>query len=673
MSSEQPHITEYQGAAEALQERVKELNCLYGISSLLMLPDISFVELMHRIVLLLPPAWRFPEITEACITLAGQTFQTPRFQETPWMLVSEIIVNGQQAGVVKVCCLEERQASDAGSFLVEERHLLNTIAERLGHIIARSNAEEALLRSEERFRTAINATRDGLWEWDCQTNKEFFSPRWCEIIGYSPDDPELVHDFNSWATRIHPDDYDNVILALNQHLESGTIYDVEYRHRHKSGEYRWQSSRGQAIFDEKGMPIKMVGCISDITERKRAEEVLRLSHQDLEDKVRERTATLEKLNKELLAEIILHARSEKALLASEKKYSSLVENFIIGICIIQEEMIVFTNQRFVDIFECSPADCNGIAFSTLLHPDETKAIAGAVADAAEGNGGRLEKEVRAFTKDGRLIWIELRLGSIEFNDKPAVIFSVVDITRRKELEYLIRIQDKMTSLGRVAAGIAHELRNPLSGINIHLSNLERVFAELDDLPEETREIVQRILANLKTASTKIENVVKRVYDFSRPSMHKLVQVDVNRSIREMIKISAVTLRQKGIAVEKRLAPGSMVCSANQNLFEQLLMNLITNATQVLENQTSDKKILITSAAASDMVVIRIADSGPGVPDHLRHKIFDPFFTMKQDGLGVGLSICYRIVKDHGGSLSVGRSRELGGAEFTISLPVKIGG
>jgi len=102
-------------------------------------------------------------------------------------------------------------------------------------------AAGALRESEERFRLAVNATEDGIWEWDIQTNQEFFSPRWCEIIGYSVDDPELPHTYKSWASRIHPDDYDCVISAMTNHLEKGTRYNVDYRHRHKSGEYRWQS------------------------------------------------------------------------------------------------------------------------------------------------------------------------------------------------------------------------------------------------------------------------------------------------------------------------------------------------------------------------------------------------------------------------------------------------
>jgi len=146
-------------------------------------------------------------------------------------------------------------------------------------ITVRKRLEDALRLNEERLRLSVNATEDGIWEWNIQTNQEYFSPRWCEIIGYSFDDPELIHTYDTWASRIHPDDYDHVANSLKSHLEKRTKYDVDYRHRHKSGEYRWQNSKGKAICDESGKPIKMVGCISDITEHKRAEEALQESEQ----------------------------------------------------------------------------------------------------------------------------------------------------------------------------------------------------------------------------------------------------------------------------------------------------------------------------------------------------------------------------------------------------------
>jgi PAS domain S-box-containing protein len=170
-------------------------------------------------------------------------------------------------------------------------------------ITDRKRAEEAVRASEERFRRAINAAEAGLWEWDILTDQTFYSPRWCEIVGYSFDDPELPHTYNSWASRIHPDDYDRVMSDLNNHLEKGTKYDVDYRHLHRSGEYRWQNSRGQKFLDERGKPIKMVGCISDITERRRAEQTLQASIKQLRSLAKHLQKVREEERKDLAREI----------------------------------------------------------------------------------------------------------------------------------------------------------------------------------------------------------------------------------------------------------------------------------------------------------------------------------------------------------------------------------
>jgi PAS domain S-box-containing protein len=166
----------------------------------------------------------------------------------------------------------------------EQHRIIGTFGNVLD-ITERKRAEAALLGSENRFRMALEAAKDGLWEWNIVTNEEFFSPRWCEIVGYAADDPALPRTYDAWAERIHPEDAARVMRALTDHLERGTHFEVEYRHRHRSGEYRWQSSRGVTQRDASGKPVKMTGCISDITARKQAEaerEALAARNQQLQ-------------------------------------------------------------------------------------------------------------------------------------------------------------------------------------------------------------------------------------------------------------------------------------------------------------------------------------------------------------------------------------------------------
>jgi C4-dicarboxylate-specific signal transduction histidine kinase len=239
---------------------------------------------------------------------------------------------------------------------------------------------------------------------------------------------------------------------------------------------------------------------------------------------------------------------------------------------------------------------------------------------------------------------------------------MLDITRARELEHLLRLEDKMASLGRVAAGIAHEIRNPLSGVTMYLSALEGL-GPADCTPEE----VGRIAGRIRRAAGRIEAVMKRVLDFSRPAQPRLAWISVNRVIQEVIELSQVTLRKSRVRLTTDLAPNLPLCHADAQLLEQVLMNLVTNAVQALAEAPGERRVEISSGLHQGGVVIRVADSGPGVPPEAGERIFDPFFTIKKDGSGIGLALSQRIITDHGGRLAAGVSR-FGGAEFTIEMP-----
>ncbi len=171
------------------------------------------------------------------------------------------------------------------------------------------------------------------------------------------------------------------------------------------------------------------------------------------------------------------------------------------------------------------------------------------------------------------------------------------------------------------------------------------------------------------ASNKIESVIKRVMDFSKPGAPKMVHTDINESLQEAINLSSVTMRKKGIKFESSLAPDLPRCYADPHLIEQVVLNLITNAAKAMEKGNGNRIVQITSSAKNNTLSIQVADSGPGVPDDLREKIFDPFFTTSEEGSGIGLNIAQRIVADHNGSMSLHSSR-WGGAEFRIELPIE---
>lgn len=233
---------------------------------------------------------------------------------------------------------------------------------------------------------------------------------------------------------------------------------------------------------------------------------------------------------------------------------------------------------------------------------------------------------------------------------------------------LQRMEDRMSSLGRVAAGNAHEIRNPLSAMNMYLKALQTTIADTGCLPYESTTDAVHIFEKIQAAARKIEFIIKRVMDFSRPTAPQLTATNVNIAIQRAIDLCAVTVRKAGIQMETDLSPDLPDCLADCQMIEQVLLNLINNATQALADNDGPKRIRITSETASSAIIARVSDSGSGVPMALRDTIFDPFFTTRKTGSGIGLSLVRRIIVDHGGSLEVIPSI-WGGAEFKFKIPL----
>ncbi|MCX8117136.1 MAG: ATP-binding protein [Desulfobacterota bacterium] len=362
------------------------------------------------------------------------------------------------------------------------------------------------------------------------------------------------------------------------------------------------------------------------------------------------------------------AEAEKALTESERRFQTLMENSPIGILIIQGGKIVYENR----VEKRLPSPLTQFFQNGKLeniHPDDYEKVERGFRQILTGEVKSLDMDFRYYSgtqggEDKDMIWVHCWASAIEYQGREALLVSKLDITRAKEMEHLLRIEDKMASLGRIASGIAHEIRSPLSGINIFLNNLETTLQE-----EQSGEKVKEILRKIRSASIKIEGVIRRVMDFAKPTEPRFVLIDLHQPIQEAIDLSAVALRRSGVTLHRSFAPSLPPCLADPHLFGQVILNLISNASEAMKGQDGARQIEIATSCREDRIVITLSDSGPGVPFHLRKKIFDPFFTTKDGSTGIGLSICQRIVNDHGGELSVSTSR-WGGAEFRIELPVK---
>jgi PAS domain S-box-containing protein len=258
-----------------LQERIKELNCLYSISELVARAGISLTEILEHTVQLLPPAWQYPEIACARILLEGQEFKTEGFRDTNWKQVSHIRVHGELAGTVELCYLEEKPEHDEGPFLHEEQSLIDAVAERLGRVVERLRTQEALKESQERYRAVSELTSDLAYAFRVEPDGTLV-PEWMTkplsaITGYSS--AELA-ERGGWASVIHPDDQ----LAAQQHIQtllSGQPSAYELRIIARDGQIRWLHDSGHPFWDEaQGRVVRIYGAARDITENKQAEEDL---------------------------------------------------------------------------------------------------------------------------------------------------------------------------------------------------------------------------------------------------------------------------------------------------------------------------------------------------------------------------------------------------------------
>jgi PAS domain S-box-containing protein len=365
--------------------------------------------------------------------------------------------------------------------------------------------------------------------------------------------------------------------------------------------------------------------------------------------------------------MIQRKTAEHAMLKSEKRFNDLVEHSPNAIAIIRENRVVYKNANHVALIgdlnlldpsgdqRCHPDDLPGVLvfFDQIVRNDLTHSeVAFRFYEDPPGDG------------QGRMKWVSCIATPIEYNDRDAFLLIFIDMTEEKRLHHLLTIQDKMASLGQVSAGIAHEIRNPLSGINIHLDIIEKFF----HAPDKSGKTISSIQA-VRSASHKIELVIRRVMNFAKPTEPRFARIHINDPVREAVKLTRVALNKKGIEIVEDLADNLPDCFAEPHLMEELVLNLINNASDAVSGIRDKGVIKVTSTCENHRIRLIVEDNGPGIDQDLKEKIFDPFFTTKKHSTGIGLSLCHRIVTDHQGELTAGES-ELSGAAFTVEIPAQ---
>ncbi len=231
---------------------------------------------------------------------------------------------------------------------------------------------------------------------------------------------------------------------------------------------------------------------------------------------------------------------------SQQQFQDLVEKSLVGIAIIQNERVVYQNPELTRIVPDLGQKIREKDFR-FVHAEHLPQLKTAYQSLLEGRTGNVETDIR-MTVTGRgdrnqeYNWFNCRASSFNYQGKEAILINLVDITNTKELEKLLLNRNKMASLGRIASGMAHEIRNPLTGITSYLYSLEQLCTSKTLLPKDI-DLMKEIVSQLKLASHKVDAVIKRVLDFSRPTVPRMVLVDINQSLSNVINLTAVTLRK----------------------------------------------------------------------------------------------------------------------------------
>jgi PAS domain S-box-containing protein len=492
-------------------------------------------------------------------------------------------------------------------------------------ISGRKAAEEALQASEARYRTLYRNIPVGLFRTTPRGRLVSANPAFLRMFGYETE--ACLQKAAVSALYREPRDREAFIGALDR---DGEVAAMEIAFLRRDGTAFWGAISARKVLDETGDFIYVDGILEDITARRRMAGALR---------------------------------------ESERRFRHLVENVPFGMCILREDgHPVFVNPAQARLVGRTAEGRNAV--TAPIHPDDREKFQAAWRDVLKaGEGAQNDMEVRLAPPAGadpygEPQWIHCNFNRLIYDDAPGVLITAVDVTRAKDLERRIAVQDKMASLGHVAAGIAHEIRNPLSGINVLLDGIQDHFED----PARAADI-RLLLAEARKASEKIAAVIKRVMDFTRPSPLRLAQVHINQPLREALQLFRTTLPHSAVTLEADLDDDIPLLYADSQLIEQVALNLLSNAMAALAGGREPRRIRLSSRRDGPHALVSVADSGPGVPPGLRERVFTPFFTTRASGSGIGLSLCQRIVADHGGRIEIGTS-EWGGAALRVRLPLE---
>jgi len=461
------------------------------------------------------------------------------------------------------------------------------------------------------------------------TNKrcDYFNNRWLDFTGRTLEQ-ELG---DGWAKGVHRDDLERCLEIYRNSFDARQEFTMEYRLRRWDGEYGWVLNHGVPRFEPAGIFLGYIGSCIDVTERKHAEEKFRLA-------VEASPSAIVMTNQQ--GKIVLVNAQAESL------FGYLRDE------LIDQPVEILVPERF-----------------RASHPAHRAEFCAASQPRAMGAG----RDLFARRKDGTERLVEIGLAPIHTQEGILALTAILDITERRRAELELREQQlnlvhmsRVSTMGELAASLAHELNQPLTAILSNAQAAQRFLAANPTDLEEVREILKDIVQDNSRAG----EVIHRMRALVKKGELDIMPLDLAALIRDVVLLvrSDATLHNIHVSLEvdTHLPP----VRGDKVQLQQVTLNLLLNAFDAMHDCPPDKREIHVRAARDGgrMVEITVADHGAGLTIDKLEKIFQPFYTTKHDGLGLGLSISRSIIEAHGGRLWADNNPDRG-ATFYFTLPV----
>jgi PAS domain S-box-containing protein len=497
-------------------------------------------------------------------------------------------------------------------------------------ITDRKKAEEVVRESERRFKNIVEHITDIFFMLDANHELLYISPQAEQKLGYTTE--ELRKNWRRYLTdsplNLLGHERTRLAFATGEKQEP---YVQEYRHR--DGTTRLGEINESPLKNDKGEVIGMVGALRDITERNRIEEALR---------------------------------------ESEEKYRLLVENAQESIVIVVDGMVKFANHRTSEITGYSLEEFISRPYIEFIHPDDRQALVERYLQRLSGTEVPNPYAFRSVWKSGDVRWTEVSAALITWEGRPATLNFMTDISDRKRLEEEEQRVQKLESVGLLAGGIAHDFNNILTAI---LGNIS--LARMDAPPGSG---LHDSLEQAEKASLRAKELTQQLLTFSKGGAPVKKLASLDQLVRDTVNFA---LRGSNVRCSFSIPPDLWHSEIDVGQVSQVIHNLAINAQQAMptggtiELKAENMSLTETRSLGRGLPIgkgnyIRIAvtDHGSGIPSQYLDRIFDPFFSTKQKGSGLGLATSFSIARNHGGHLSV--ESVLGsGSTFYLYLPASL--